>query len=116
LEPCDNSIEIIDQNRICKSELGDCSGNLFDLLLGMCMRVVPLSIVSRDKVAVEAIAGVAITALEIVASICDAGTRVTEPTDLSISTNAGRDVELWPPTGVNQRHPMASIIKPQHQR
>jgi hypothetical protein len=31
----DNSIAIIDQNWICKSELGDGSRNLFDLLLGM---------------------------------------------------------------------------------
>ena len=60
----------------------------------------------------------AMTALEIVASISDAGKRVTEPTDLSgCSTDAGRrDVIAMSnavSTGVGQDHPMASVIKQQ---
>ena len=33
--PGDNAVGIIDQNRVCKSELRDCSRKLVDLLLGV---------------------------------------------------------------------------------
>ena len=76
----------------------------------------PLNRFSGQRIGRFICVRVAMTALEIVASISDAGTRVTEPMGFRLATDAGRrDVAMSNavPTGVGQDHPMACVIKQQ---